>query len=210
MRAKRSIFDSTRLRYSSVFCSVASRVVTTTCTFTSTRRRVRGGFTSSVVRDASSDMPLRHRRIRREHIPAVSHARHRTRLISSSHALTRYPFVIKHTRSASGTTSFLYSTSAQYARIRNSAHPVPHMPACTWSPRQNTTAPFGTGTKSVALVAFTGIGFDTSRAPREGSDTPSSSATIIEMCLWPGHFRPSRSVCQSWRFALLSPFGEWQ
>ena len=28
MRAKRSIFDSTRLRYSSVFCSVASRVVT--------------------------------------------------------------------------------------------------------------------------------------------------------------------------------------
>ena len=29
MRAKRSIFDSTRLRYSSVFCSVASRVVTT-------------------------------------------------------------------------------------------------------------------------------------------------------------------------------------
>ena len=90
------------------------------------RRRVRGGFTSSVVRDASSDMPLRHRRIRREHIPAVSHARHRTRLISSSHALTRYPSVTKYTWSASGTTSFLYSTSAQYARIRNSAHPVPH------------------------------------------------------------------------------------
>jgi hypothetical protein len=30
------------------------------------------------------------------------------------------------------------------------------------------------------LVAFTGIGFDTSRAPQEGSDTPSSSATIID------------------------------
>ena len=76
---------------------------------------------------------------------------------------------------------------------------------------ENTTAPFGAGTKSVALVAPAGIGFDTSRAPRGGSDTPSSSsAAIIETCLWPGYFCPSRSVCQSWRFALLSPFGEWQ
>jgi hypothetical protein len=90
-------------------------------------------------------------------------------------------------------------------RAPRAAHARVHVVAS-----ENTTAPFGAGTKSVALVAFTGIGFDTSRAPREGSDTPSSSATIIEMCLWPGHFCPSRSVCQSWRFALLSPFGEWQ
>ena len=134
------------------------------------RRRVRGGFTSSVVRDASSDMPLRHRRIRREHIPAVSHARHRTRLISSSHALTRYLFVIKYTRSASGTTSFLYSTSAQYARIRNSAHPVPHMPACTWSPRKTPRRPSARA-RSPSPWSRSRVSASTRRARREKAAT---------------------------------------
>ena len=211
MRAKRSIFDSTRLRYSSVFCSVASRVVTNNL---------------YVYINASSCS-------RRFYV--VGRSRHFVGCAASTQKNPTRAYPRGVARTSSHTPHFLFPCSNSLS-FCHKAHPVRVRDdvllvldvrgVCAYSkqraPRasharvrviasENTTAPFGAGTKSVALVAPAGIGFDTSRAPRGGSDTPSSSsAAIIETCLWPGHFRPSRSVCQSWRFALLSPFGEWQ
>ena len=211
MRAKRSIFDSTRLRYSSVFCSVASRVVTNNLyvyinASSRSRRFYVVGRSRRFVGHAASTQKNPTGAHPRGVARTSSHTPHFLfpRSNSLSFCLKAYPvrvrddvLLVLDVRAASA-----YSKQ----RAPRAAHARVHVVAS-----ENTTAPFGAGTKSVALVAFTGIGFDTSRAPREGSGTPSSSsATIIEMCLWPGHFCPSRSVCQSWRFALLSPFGEWQ
>ena len=210
MRAKRSIFDSTRLRYSSVFCPVASRVVTNNLYV----------YINASSRSRRFYVVGRSRRF-------VGHA------ASTQKNPTRaYPRGVA--RTSSHTPHFLFPCSNSLSfcdkvhpvRVRDDVLLVLDVRAvCAYSKQRAPRAAHARvhvvasvkhhgalrhGHEVVALVAFTGIGFDTSRAPREGSDTPSSSATIIEMCLWPGHFCPSRSVCKSWRFALLSPFGEWQ
>lgn len=211
MRAKRSIFDSTRLRYSSVFCSVASRVVTINLYIyinasSRSRRFYVVGRSRRFVGHAASTQKNPTRAYPRGVARTSSHTPHFLFPCSNSLSFCHkaHPVRVRDDVLLVLDVRAVHVYSKQ--RAPRAAHARVHVIAS-----ENTTAPFGTGTKSVALVAFTGIGFDTSRAPREGSDTPSSSsAAIIETCLWPGHFRPSRSVCQSWRFALLSPFGEWQ
>ena len=210
MRAKRSIFDSTRLRYSGVFCSVASRVVTINLYIyinasSRSRRFYVVGRSRRFVGCAASTQKNPTRAHPRGVARTSSHTPHFLFPCSNSLSFCHKAYPVRVRDDVLLVLDVRGVCVYSKQRAPRVAHARVHVVAS-----ENTTAPFGAGTKSVALVVFTGIGFDTSRAPREGSDTPSSSATIIEMCLWPGHFRPSRSVCQSWRFALFSPFGEWQ